>query len=186
MEYTAKDVIIGDQWLVLSKIGEGSFGEVFKGWHYQLNYWVVLYNSTLIHLAQDIRSKRFYAVKREALGLDYPQLHHENTMYDVLAGGREYYFDLKHIVLLTLIIACIPKCHWYGQHDGYDCIVIDLLGSSLKELQQTVREIPLDIVIDFGCQLVKKKKKIKRTFHKANGFLFYHRHPAWNTSITKV
>ncbi|KAF1798517.1 kinase-like domain-containing protein [Mucor lusitanicus] len=117
MEYSSKDVIVGDQWLVLSKIGEGSFGEVFK--------------------AKDIDLNRFYAIKRESLELEYPQLHHESVMYDVLAGGP-----------------CIPKCHWYGQHDGFDCIVIDLLGSSLKDLQATVRDIPLDIVIDLGCQLI--------------------------------
>ncbi|EPB89290.1 CK1/CK1 protein kinase [Mucor circinelloides 1006PhL] len=117
MEHPSKDVIVGDQWLVLSKIGEGSFGEVFK--------------------AKDIDLNQFYAIKRESLELEYPQLHHESIMYDVLAGGP-----------------CIPKCHWYGQHDGFDCIVIDLLGSSLKDLQATVRDIPLDILIDLGCQLI--------------------------------
>lgn len=53
-----------------------------------------------------------------------------------------------------LYIACIPKCHWYGQHDGFDCIVIDLLGSSLKQLQQDTLNIPLDIIIHIGCQLI--------------------------------
>lgn len=57
-------------------------------------------------------------------------------------------------IVFNICIACIPKCHWYGQHDGFDCIVIDLLGSSLKDLQETVRDIPLDILIDLGCQLV--------------------------------
>lgn len=27
----SKDVIIADQWIVLGRIGEGSFGEVFEG-----------------------------------------------------------------------------------------------------------------------------------------------------------
>ena len=27
----SRDVIVGDQWIVLSRIGEGSFGEVFEG-----------------------------------------------------------------------------------------------------------------------------------------------------------
>jgi hypothetical protein len=29
----SKDVIIGEQWVVLGRIGEGSFGEVFEGNH---------------------------------------------------------------------------------------------------------------------------------------------------------
>jgi serine/threonine protein kinase len=98
----------------------------------------LILNSTQLLPAQDIDLKNhFYAVKREPLDLDHPQLHHENMIYDVLAGGP-----------------CIPQCHWYGQYDGFDCIVIDLLGSSLKDLQQCTRNIPLDIIIDIGCQLV--------------------------------
>ncbi|CEP18005.1 hypothetical protein [Parasitella parasitica] len=117
MESASNDVIVGGRWLVLSKIGEGSFGEVFK--------------------AKDIAQNGFYAIKRESLELEFPQLHHESIVYDALAGGP-----------------CIPKCHWYGQHDGFDCIVIDLLGSSLKDLQSAVTDIPIDIVVDLGCQLI--------------------------------
>ncbi|KAI9260380.1 kinase-like domain-containing protein [Helicostylum pulchrum] len=117
MTSSQKDVIVAEQWLVLSKIGEGSFGEVFK--------------------AKDINLGRLYAVKRESLDLEHPQLRHESKIYDILAGGP-----------------CIPKCHWYGQHDGFDCIVIDLLGSNLKQFQQITRTMPLDLIIDFGCQLV--------------------------------
>lgn len=53
-----------------------------------------------------------------------------------------------------LYVACIPKCHWYGQHDGFDCIVIDLLGSNLKQFQQITPNMPLELIIDFGTQLV--------------------------------
>lgn len=88
--------------------------------------------------AQDINSKKLYAVKRESLDLEHPQLHHESMIYDLLVGGP-----------------CIPSCDWYGQYDGFNCIVIDLLGSSLKDLQQSIRNIPLEIIIDIGCQLVR-------------------------------
>ncbi|KAI7908299.1 kinase-like domain-containing protein, partial [Cokeromyces recurvatus] len=115
--YQPKDVIIEGKWLVLSKIGQGSFGEVFK--------------------VQDIHTNRFYAIKRESSETHYPQLYHESTIYNILKNGP-----------------CIPKYHWYGQYDGYECIVLELLGSSLKKFQQIVKDIPLDIVIELGCQLI--------------------------------
>ncbi|RCI04847.1 hypothetical protein CU098_004452 [Rhizopus stolonifer] len=117
MDNKQKDVIVGEQWLVLSKIGQGSFGEVFK--------------------VQDLISKQLFAIKREPLDLEHPQLYHEHKIYSVLKHGPG-----------------IPTCHWYGQFDGFDCIVIDLLGTSLKQFQETVCHIPLDVVIDLGCQLI--------------------------------
>ncbi|KAF7732890.1 Casein kinase I isoform delta [Apophysomyces ossiformis] len=113
----SKDVIVGEQWLVLAKIGEGSFGEVFE--------------------ARDIDIGRHYAIKRQSRLIGVPQMKHESVMYDVLAAGPG-----------------IPQCHWYGQHEEFDCIVIDLLGPSLEQLRQTVFNIPLDIMIDLACQMV--------------------------------
>ncbi|KAI9480522.1 MAG: kinase-like domain-containing protein [Benjaminiella poitrasii] len=113
----SRDVIIAEQWVVLGRIGEGSFGEVFE--------------------AEDIDTFRHYAIKRESLKMRHPQLKHESIMYDVLAGGPG-----------------IPQCHWHGQHDGFDCIVIDLLGPNMNQLKEVLQKFPLAVVIDFGCQIV--------------------------------
>lgn len=53
-------------------------------------------------------------------------------------------------------IVGIPKCYWYGQYDGFNCMVMDLLGPSLKELRQSVKDIRLDAVVDLGCQMVSE------------------------------
>lgn len=61
-------------------------------------------------------------------------------------------------------IAGIPQCHWYGQHDDFDCIVIDLLGPNVNQLKEFTTKLPMEVVIDFGCQMVHKF------------FFFYHLH----------
>ncbi|KAI8098873.1 kinase-like domain-containing protein [Halteromyces radiatus] len=113
----SRDIIVADQWVVLGKIGEGSFGEVFE--------------------ARDINTGRHFAIKRETLKMKHPQLKFENIMYDVLAGG-----------------VGIPQCHWYGQFDGFDCIVMDLLGPNLSQVRQNVSMMELDIAIDLTCQML--------------------------------
>ncbi|KAG1474276.1 hypothetical protein G6F56_000455 [Rhizopus delemar] len=119
----SKDVIIADQWIVLGRIGEGSFGEVFE--------------------AEDIDTGRKYAVKREPKKMRNPQIKHEHIIYDVLAGA-----------------AGIPQCHWYGQHDDFDCIVIDLLGPNVNQLKEFTTKLPMEVVIDFGCQMVTMMEHI--------------------------
>ncbi|KAF9111384.1 hypothetical protein BGX27_004995 [Mortierella sp. AM989] len=59
--------VIGGEYLVLGKIGEGSFGEVFRA----------------THVATGID----YAIKREPINVPHPQLEHEAKMYQQLAGG---------------------------------------------------------------------------------------------------
>ncbi|ORX61539.1 kinase-like protein [Hesseltinella vesiculosa] len=111
-----QDVVIGEQWVVSAKIGEGCWGEVFQ--------------------VKDKRTGRLYAVKREPRS-PFSQIRHESIIYDILAGGPG-----------------IPQCHWYGIHDNYDCMVMDLLGADLKQLQDHVQAVPLPIVVDLGCQMV--------------------------------
>lgn len=43
----------------------------------------------------------FYAVKREALDLEHPQLHHEKFVYDLVAGGRKYILIYPIHITLT-------------------------------------------------------------------------------------
>lgn len=121
----SNEVLVGEQWLVLGRIGEGSFGEVFE--------------------ARDIDTNRAYAVKREPKGMRHPQLKHESIMYDALVGGPG-----------------IPACHWYGEHEDFNCIVIDLLGPSLKMLRQAVSDISLDIALNVACQLINTMEHIHK------------------------
>ncbi|KAG0232976.1 Casein kinase I isoform alpha [Actinomortierella wolfii] len=60
-------VIIGGQYRVLGKIGEGSFGEVYRATH--------------IDTGVD------YAIKREPINVPHPQLIHEAKMYEKLKDG---------------------------------------------------------------------------------------------------
>lgn len=49
----------------------------------------------------------------------------------------------------------IPRCHWYGEHEDFNCLVLDLLGPSLKELRQSVKCFSLEDIVDLGCQMVR-------------------------------
>ncbi|KAI9260143.1 kinase-like domain-containing protein [Sporodiniella umbellata] len=113
------EIIIKRRWSILHKIGEGSFGQVFK--------------------AQDIKSNELYAIKREPS--NSPYLYHEYKMYRTLRNGPS-----------------IPKCYWFGQHDGFHCLTIDLLGPSLKDLQDRIKIIPFETIVQLGCQLIASFK----------------------------
>jgi hypothetical protein len=107
-----------------------------------------------IFQAEDIHTLRHYAIKREPLKMRHPQIKHESIIYDVLAGGRKYLLWRQLLHILTLYIAGIPQCHWHGQHEGFDCIVIDLLGPNINQLKEVTKTFSIDVVVEFGCQMV--------------------------------
>ncbi|KAF9975546.1 Casein kinase I isoform alpha [Actinomortierella ambigua] len=83
-------VIIGGQYRVLGKIGEGSFGEVYRATH--------------IDTGVD------YAIKREPINVPHPQLIHEAKMYEKLKGeegvARMHWFGREgayHALVLDLL-----------------------------------------------------------------------------------
>lgn len=66
------------------------------------------------------------------------------------------------ILFLTLtlfFLAGIPQCHWHGQHDEFDCIVMDLLGPNVNQLKEFLKKLPIEVVVDFGCQMVNQNNK---------------------------
>lgn len=83
----SRDVIIGNQWAVLGRIGEGSFGEVFEGMSFLNNRVIVIL--TCLGLAEDIHTFERLAIKREPIKLKHPQIKHESDIYNILAGGRK-------------------------------------------------------------------------------------------------
>ncbi|KAG0266717.1 hypothetical protein DFQ27_009493 [Actinomortierella ambigua] len=83
-------VIIGGQYRVLGKIGEGSFGEVYRATH--------------------IDTGIDYAIKREPISASHPQLIQESKMYEKLKGedgvARMHWFGREgayHALVLDLL-----------------------------------------------------------------------------------
>jgi casein kinase 1 epsilon len=72
-----------------------------------------------IYQAIDPTTGEQFAVKLESAKTKFPQLLYEVKLYKVLTGGTG-----------------IPKVHWYGAADKYNCMVIDLLGQDLEDLFQ--------------------------------------------------
>ncbi|KAF8392443.1 hypothetical protein HHK36_022785 [Tetracentron sinense] len=112
-----------------------------------------------ICLGVNVESGEEVAVKLESVESKHPQLRHESKLYRLLQGGTG-----------------IPHLKWFGVEGGYNAMVIDLLGPSLKDLfYYCSRKFTLKTVLMLADQLVSIRvyfidyglaKKYKDKTHK--------------------
>ena len=97
-----------------------------------------------IFLGQDKTNNTNVAIKLENVNTKHPQLQYESRIYRILEGCTG-----------------IPSLHWYGTVGDHNIMVIDLLGSSLENLQNLCnRRISLKSVLMLSEQLVTRLESI--------------------------
>ncbi|KAG4096868.1 binary complex of casein kinase-1 with Cki7 [Neocallimastix lanati (nom. inval.)] len=123
-------VILAGQWEVIEKLSEGTFGQVFS--------------------ALNIRTNSRVAVKREPVSIDYPQLEHERDMYSCL------FQPIKNQNLDRPI--GIPKVFHMGVEGNWNILVMEQLGPSLREIQNSspTGKLSLRAVAYCGMELINR------------------------------
>lgn len=91
-----------------------------------------------VYEAIDIINVIEVAVKLEPIDCKRSNLEHEVTVYKHLSGSSG-----------------IPRAHWFGAEDGYDALVLDLLGPSLDAVVSRGCPLGLKTVITFGEEMVR-------------------------------
>ena len=93
-----------------------------------------------IYLGLDIQTGKEVAVKFEQLNVRRPQVIEEAKLLREFAGEPGF-----------------PKFMWYGKHDEFQIMVIELLGPSLEDLfAYCGRKLSLKTVLLLGDQLLQK------------------------------
>jgi len=101
-----------------------------------------------IFVAYDTAKHNHVAVKTELRSSKHPQIHYEAKIYKLMAGGRG-----------------IPTLHWHGSENGYNILVMDLLGPSLEDVfTHYRRRLSLKTVLMLAEQMLDRVEY----FHKRN------------------
>ncbi|CDK27348.1 unnamed protein product [Kuraishia capsulata CBS 1993] len=107
--------IIAKHYKIDKKIGEGSFGIIFKGY--------------------DIRNHNLpVAIKFESRKSEAPQLKDEFKAYTILNTSVDSSLKNHEAQSQFLSLSGIPKLYYYGQEGYYNILIIQLLGPSLEDL----------------------------------------------------
>ncbi|KAF6007706.1 hypothetical protein HII13_004377 [Brettanomyces bruxellensis] len=107
--------IIAGHYQIAQKIGEGSFGIIFKGYD----------------LLQDNQP---VAIKFESRKSEAPQLKSEFVAYKILNNAIKYSQNEEASEQKFLSVKGIPKVYYFGQEGYYNILIIQLLGPSLEDL----------------------------------------------------
>lgn len=131
--------IIASHYQIAQKIGEGSFGIIFKG--YDL-----------------LRSNQPVAIKFESRKSDAPQLKDEFRAYKVLNSAvNNYYKNYERERYRYLSVAGIPKVYYFGQEGYYNILIIQLLGPSLEDLFEWCgRKFSIPTVSRLAIQMIER------------------------------
>ena len=142
---TAKiDVRVGSKYRVLEKLGEGGFGEIYRG--------------------VNIITHEAVAIKLEPLEGKHQHLLPEARLYKMLGPDGP-----KGAACEANTSYGIPRVHWYGLEGDYYVMVIDMCGPSLEDVfNYCSRRFSLKTIIHLGIQMVSRLEQVhaKHVIHR--------------------
>lgn len=133
--------IIASHYKIDEKIGEGSFGIIFKGFDLS-------------------RDNQPVAIKFESRKTEAPQLKDEFRAYKILNSSINSILrnrDSSASEYDELSLEGIPKVYYYGQEGYYSILIIQLLGPSLEDLFDWCgRRFSIKTVAQVAKQMIRR------------------------------
>ncbi len=145
------DTLMGDKYRVLERIGEGSFGVIYRG----------TISGVLIPRRTRCGDGRGGGAKTGMSRIirswdDRSRWKPSGPSFSTRPSSTRFFRVCVSPFLSLLGVAGIPRLHWYGVQDESTIMVIDLLGPSLEELfDMCGRVLPTEVVLAVAVQLVK-------------------------------
>ena len=124
MEIIKKE-IINNKYKIISKIGEGTFGTIYKG--------------------ENMNTSELVAIKVEPIEKNTKLLKNETIIYN--------YLNNNNIKSVTTIEG-IPMVKWFGKDEKNYYMVMNLLGDSLEKRINQFRTFSLKLVLQIGIKII--------------------------------